>query len=94
MSRVKLKTGGRKPGSKNKHVSPTAKSLEEIVGNGITPLEYMLNVMRDESAEKPRRDEMSKASAPYIHAKLAAIEHSGKGGGPIMVSLDNADAKA
>lgn len=37
----------------------------------------MLKVMRDESADKAQRLDMAKAAAPYVHPRLAAIEHSG-----------------
>lgn len=43
----------------------------------------MLRVMRDEAVEAPRRDDMAKASAHYVHPKLAAIEHTGRDGKPI-----------
>jgi len=40
------------------------------------PLDYnMIRIMPDESAPAERRDEMAKAAAPYVHPKLAAIEH-------------------
>jgi hypothetical protein len=35
----------------------------------------MIRIMPDESAPAERRDEMAKAAAPYVHPKLAAIEH-------------------
>jgi hypothetical protein len=41
---------------------------------GLTPLEYMLAVLRDENADTERRDEMAKAAAPYIHPRLSSIE--------------------
>lgn len=59
---------------------------------GVTPLEYMLQVMRDDSGHAdPRiqaqreamRFEAAKAAAPYIHPRLQAIEHMGEGGGPV-----------
>ena len=37
----------------------------------------MLEVMRNPDASWRRRDEMAKAAAPYLHARLAAVEHSG-----------------
>ena len=37
-------------------------------------LAYMIRIMRDETAETERRDEMAKAAAPYVHAKLASID--------------------
>jgi len=82
---------GRKKGSVNK---ATAAKAAEVAASGLTPLDYMLQAMRDEAVDPVRRDDMAKAAAPYVHPKLAAIEHTGKNGGPIVVSLDNLDAKA
>lgn len=48
----------------------------------VTPLEYMLRVMRDRTAEPARRDEMAKIALPYVHLKPTAPEHGGKAGGP------------
>lgn len=81
------KGAGRKPGVQNK-INAEAKA--KAIAGGITPLEYMLGVMRDEKADKSRRDEMAKASAPYCHPRLAAIEHSGPEGGPIEHRLSAA----
>lgn len=50
-----------------------------------TPLEYMLRIMRDRSADDKRRDSMATAAAQYLHPKLAAIEHSGDAENPIAV---------
>lgn len=41
------------------------------------PLDYMLSMLRDEKLEPAARFEAAKAAAPYVHAKLAAVEHSG-----------------
>ncbi len=41
---------------------------------GLTPLEYMLAVMRDPETPPQRRDDMAKACAPYMHARLAAVD--------------------
>ena len=38
------------------------------------PLDYILRMMRDPSAPAKRRDEMAKAAAPFLHAKLASVE--------------------
>lgn len=63
---------------------------------GITPLEYMLRVMRDPIPETDeplvkvhklnQRFEAAKAAAPYVHPRLQSHEVSGKDGGPIEVS--------
>jgi hypothetical protein len=42
-----------------------------VAATGITPLEYMLAIMRDPTAETARRDEMAKAAAPYVHPRMA-----------------------
>jgi hypothetical protein len=50
---------------------------------GIMPLEFMLNVLRDETVPRDERMDAAKAAAPYVHAKLASVEHTGKDGGDI-----------
>jgi hypothetical protein len=69
------KTGGRRKGTPNKR---TTEFHAAVVAAGVTPLEYMLKVLRDRNAEWSRRDEMAKAAAPYLHPRLAAIEHGNK----------------
>jgi len=65
------KTGGRQKGVANKR---TREIADAAIAQGLTPLEYMLAVLRDETVEPERRDEMAKAAAPYLHPRLAAIE--------------------
>jgi hypothetical protein len=43
--------------------------------------------MRDAGADVSRRDDMAKAAAPYVHSKLASIEHGGKDGAPLIVEV-------
>lgn len=50
---------------------------------GITPLEYMLSVMRDPEVRTERRDAMAIAAAPYMHAKLAQLKHLGDPNNPV-----------
>jgi hypothetical protein len=38
------------------------------------PLEYSLQVMRDETATPRRRDEAARAALPFCHRRLAALE--------------------
>ena len=70
----------------------------EIAASGLTPLEYLLGIMRDEELPVELRFEAAKAAAPYVHPKLAAIEHSGPDGGPIetreISDIDRAKAMA
>lgn len=73
----KREGAGRKPGSRNK---ATTELRDAVVASGITPLEYMLTVMRDKAADESKRLEAAKSAAPYVHARLSAIEHSGEVG--------------
>jgi len=76
----KREGAGRKPGVPNKR---TTETVEAIEASGLTPLAYLLSVMRDESLDREARVDAAKAAAPYAHAKLASVEHKGDGGGPV-----------
>ena len=62
---------GRKAGTKNIKTKVIA---ERCAQEGITPLEYMLNVMRDPTQEFDTRMDAAKSCAPYMHPKLASVE--------------------
>lgn len=69
--------GGRRPGAGRKPGSTTTKTrdiADKASSEGITPLEFMLQVMRDEGAERSERLDMAKAAAPYIHPRLSNVE--------------------
>lgn len=89
----KRQGSGRPPGAHNKRSREIA---EKSARRGITPLEYMLKVMRSRSKNvtDERRDDMAKAAAPYMHPRLNAIQHTGKDGEPIRVSFSGLDAGA
>lgn len=74
------KTGGRTPGTPNRKTAETQKAVEE---SGMTPLDYMLSVMRDPGEDSPRRLAAAAAAAPYVHAKLSSVELTGKDGAPV-----------
>ena len=67
--------GGARPGAgrpkKGDQLSPKM-ILTEAMLAGMSPLEYMLSVMRDPSADEARRDRMAQAAAPYCHARAEA----------------------
>jgi hypothetical protein len=65
------KTGGRQKGACNR---ATAEARAAAEATGILPLDYMLGVMRDTSADPKRRDAMAIAAAPYLHPKLSTVE--------------------
>jgi hypothetical protein len=69
--------GGSRPGAGRKVGSATKKTREladKVIASGLTPLEFMLSVMRDEGAERAERLDMAKAAAPYIHPRLSNVE--------------------
>jgi hypothetical protein len=78
--------GGPRPNSGRKKGTPNRfniESREKAKLSGLLPLDYMLGVMRDERLPKPRRDEMAKAAAPYLHARLASMQVSGNPDAPL-----------
>lgn len=78
------KTGGRQKGTPNR---ATAAKAAEVAASGLTPLDYMLAVMRDENNDQAIRLDAANKAAPYIHPKLASIEHTGEDGGPLVVKI-------
>ena len=54
---------------------------------GETPLDYMLRVMRDPAVEEKRRDDMAKAAAPYLHAKVSTVEAKVEVDASVQVSV-------
>ena len=51
------------------------------------PLDCMLSILRDEDMAPDARMDAAKAAAPYVHAKLASVEHKGEGGGPLVLEI-------
>ena len=59
---------------------------DKATAEGLTPLEVMLTAMR-EHAKHMRWDEaasIAKDAAPYMHPRLASMQHTGRNGGPIQ----------
>lgn len=68
------KIGGRVKGTPNK---ATQAKLLAIQASGMTPLDYMMSVMRDQNEAPDVRLDAAKAAAPYVHPRLASIENTG-----------------
>jgi len=62
---------GRKPGSASQK---TREIADQAVKDGLTPLQYMLAVLRDPNTDPDRRDRMAVAAAPFCHPRLAALD--------------------
>lgn len=83
--RKKMEGSGRKPGSRNKMTLERAAARDAVIGRamaeGTTPLSVMMTVMLGGPAAKKvseRQYLAAKDAAPYVHARMAAIQHSGK----------------
>jgi hypothetical protein len=76
---------GRKPGSRTEKTHKVAKRAAQ---EGTTPLELMLRVMReyDDAGESDKAVSIAKDAAPYMHPRLAAVQHTGKGGAPLTIT--------
>jgi len=96
--------GGKRAGAGRKKGSLSAKTravAEKAAEDGITPLEVMIAAMRAhyEAAARKRGQgkldtlkiaaEIAKDAAPFMHPRLSAIEHAGKGGGAINILIDS-----
>jgi hypothetical protein len=70
---------GRKKGTRNKG---NQKREAEIAASGLTPLEFMLNVLRDPKRSRESRMMAAIQAAPYVHPKLASTQLSTPPGRP------------
>lgn len=68
---------GRKAGSPNKATAEQRKAVED---SGLTPLDYLLSVMRDEEIPRADRVDAANKAAPYVHSKLATVDHRSSDG--------------
>lgn len=88
------KTGGRRKGTPNRK---NAETMALAAKAGELPHEFLLRVSRGETIDghKPsfeQRCAAAKDAAPYYAPKLAAVEYTGKDGGPIETA-DVSDAR-
>lgn len=71
--------GGKRIGAgrpKGSTITKTAALVGKLTEDGITPLEFILNVMRDESQPPAVRLNCAIAAAPYVHPRLANIQQT------------------
>ena len=81
--------GGKREGAGRPAGAVTKKSREAAdaaVNEGLTPLDYMLGILRNDDADPKDRMWAAEKAAPYVHAKLANVEVTGKDGGPVEVT--------
>lgn len=80
--------GGKREGA-GRPAGAASKRTREIADNaaseGLTPLEYMLDVLRNECADPKDRMWAAEKAAPYVHARLATVEHKGNEESPLSM---------
>jgi hypothetical protein len=61
--------------------------IEEASKEGLTPLEFLLQVLRNPNERQDVRIDAAKSAAPYMHPRLAAVEHSGNKDNPVSFTI-------
>lgn len=73
--------GGRPKGSRNKRTllreAALAQRNQFLSSTSSDPLSFLIAAMRNEELPIDKRLQAARDAAPYLHPKLAAIEHSG-----------------
>ncbi len=64
---------GRRLGSQN---IVSQELREQILAEGMSPVEYLVRVMRDAQQDTSIRMDAAKAVAPFIHPKLQSVEYT------------------
>lgn len=93
---------GRKKGSGKQHLlinkDATGRRLEKVTKDlfvhfskpeDITPLDFMLMIMRNEDVPLKWRFNASVAAAPYVHAKLSNVTHTIKKEGDLQSLIES-----
>ena len=68
---------GRKKGQVAEKTALRTKIATQALESGITPLDYMLSILRDEGQETSARFAAAKECAPYLHPRLSSVDHKG-----------------
>jgi len=82
--------GGRREGAGRKAGASTKRTREiadQAIAQGLTPLEFMLAVLRDEGKDFKDRYAAAVDAAPFLHPKLASVQHSGDDENPVAFNI-------
>lgn len=79
---------GRKKGQVSEQAAARKSMQAAALSAGLSPLDYMLSILRDEGQEQSARFAAAKEAAPYVHNRLAAVEHSGNEDKPVKTVLE------
>ena len=79
--------GGKRDGAGRPAGAANVKSREianKASTDGLTPLEYMLDVLRNTKADPKDRMWAAEKAAPFVHPKLSSVEHKGDEDNPLQ----------
>jgi hypothetical protein len=79
------KSGGRRKGTPNR---ASAAREAAIQASGLSPLDFMLGVMRDEANDIALRLDAARVAAPYVHPRLASVDFGNRDDKPFEISVE------
>ena len=65
------KSGGRARGTPNR---ASQRRQAQVAASGLSPLDFLIATLRNESLDLPTRLEAARAAAPFVHPRLAVID--------------------
>lgn len=92
-----MSRGGKREGAGRPAGTPNKATLArqaEVAASGLTPLDFMLSILRDDTKDEGARFEAAKAAAPYVHPRLSTVDASVEGGLRIEIVDDYDDGPA
>lgn len=80
---------GRKKGAVTKATVYRQEMLARAAAEGISPLEVIMTAMRDawNAGDRDKAVQHAEKAAPYMHPKLAAVQHSGDAENPVAMAI-------
>jgi hypothetical protein len=78
------KTGGRRRGTPNK---ATEAKRTEILASGMSALDFMVSVFRDETQPLAVRLDAARSVAPYCHPRLSTLDIGSRDDKPLVVQV-------
>ena len=81
---------GRKKGQVSKETEQRKAIAMQALSEGISPLDVMLGAMRKswDAGQMKEAAKFAVDAAPYVHPRLAAVEHSGDQDKPVKTVLE------
>jgi hypothetical protein len=61
--------------------------VAEIAATGMTPVDFLVSVMRDETRPIELRIDAAGRVAPYVHPRLSAVDVAARDGRPLVVEI-------